>query len=64
MLPCRLWERKERVTEQWKQGEDEKKRKRRLHIHPRTFPSAKAATHSVVAYTHTDTQPPADLLEL
>lgn len=55
LSPRRLWERKERVTEQVNQGEDEKKkkRKRRLQIHPRTVPLPKLPHSAVPHKKHT-----------
>lgn len=65
LLPCRLWERKERVTEQENQGENEKKRKTRLQIHPGL--SLCQSCHIALlsqTHTHTNTHTHAHSLQL
>lgn len=53
LLACRLWGRKERVTE-WggKQREEEEQKRRSLQIHPWTFPLPKLQ-QNLLCHTHT-----------
>lgn len=55
-----LWERKERVTEQeneWRGREEEEEEKEAADT-SKDFPSAKAATHTLLSDTHTASSSP------